>query len=100
MIVEVRDENGRVLPDQTVGKVWCTGPSLMTGYYRDPEATAACMADGWLDTGDMGYMSDGYVYIVRRAKALIIINVKNPRTPATEVAVEHMPAFKSGDMPA
>ena len=54
MTIEVRDEDGNILPDQTVGKVWCTGPSLMTGYFRDPESTAACMKDGWLDTGDMG----------------------------------------------
>jgi len=100
MIVEVRDENGRVLPDQTVGKVWCTGPSLMTEYYRDPEATAACMEGGWLDTGDMGYMSDGYVYIVGRAKDMIIINGKNHWPQDIEWAVEQLPGFKSGDIAA
>lgn len=100
MTVEIRDENGRVLPDQTVGKVWCSGPSLMTGYYRDPEATAACMADGWLDTGDMGYMSDGYVYIVGRAKDMIIINGKNHWPQDIEWAVEQLPGFKSGDIAA
>src|SRR3546814_3094094 len=42
MTIEVCDEAGNPLADQTVGKVWCTGPSLMTGYYRDPESTAAC----------------------------------------------------------
>ncbi|MBL0916573.1 MAG: fatty acyl-AMP ligase, partial [Sphingopyxis sp.] len=77
MTIEIRDEAGNLLPDQTVGKVWCTGPSLMTGYFRDPDATAACMADGWLDTGDMGYLSDGYIYIVGRAMDMIIINGKN-----------------------
>src|SRR3546814_8620752 len=40
MTVEVRDESGNVLSDQTVGKVWCTGPSLMTGYYRAPDRSA------------------------------------------------------------
>ncbi len=100
MTIEVRDEAGRALPDQTVGKVWCTGPSLMTGYYRDPEATAACMADGWLDTGDMGYMSKGYVYIVGRAKDMIIINGKNHWPQDIEWAVEQLPGFKSGDIAA
>jgi fatty-acyl-CoA synthase len=100
MKIEVRDENGAPLPDQTVGKVWCTGPSLMTGYYRDDAATAACMADGWLDTGDMGYLSRGYIYIVGRAKDMIIINGKNHWPQDIEWAVEQLPGFKSGDIAA
>lgn len=100
MTIAVRDEAGNVLPDQTVGKVWCTGPSLMTGYYRDPEATAACLVDGWLDTGDMGYLSNGYIYIVGRAKDMIIINGKNHWPQDIEWAVEQLPGFKSGDIAA
>ena len=100
MKIEVRDEDGALLPDRQIGKVWCSGPSLMTGYYRDPAATEACMADGWLDTGDMGYLSDGYVYIVGRAKDMIIINGKNHWPQDIEWAVEQLPGFKSGDIAA
>ena len=49
----------------------------MHSYFRDPEATAECLVDGWLDTGDMGYMVDGYLFIVGRAKDMTIINGKN-----------------------
>ena len=76
------------------------GPSVMVGYFRDDEATAACMVDGWLDTGDMGYMSSGYLYIVGRAKDMIIINGKNHWPQDIEWAVEQLPGFKQGDIAA
>lgn len=100
MTIEVRDADGSILPDRVIGKVWCTGPSLMVGYFRDPESTEACMADGWLDTGDMGYMSNGYIYIVGRAKDMIIINGKNYWPQDIEWAVEQLPGFKAGDIAA
>ncbi len=100
MIVEIRDEDGSVLADRRIGKVWTTGPSLMVGYFRDQEATDACMVDGWLDTGDMGYLGDGYLYIVGRAKDMIIINGKNHWPQDIEWAVEQLPGFKQGDIAA
>jgi fatty-acyl-CoA synthase len=100
MKVEIREEDGTVLPERAIGKLWASGPSIMTGYYRDDVSTAACMHDGWLDTGDMGYLSDGYVYIVGRAKDMIIINGKNHWPQDIEWAVEQLPGFKSGDIAA
>ena len=100
MAVEIRDEDGGTLPDRAIGKLWCSGPSLMVGYFRDAEATAACLRDGWLDTGDMGYLSDGYVYIVGRAKDMIIVNGRNHWPQDIEWAVEQLPGFKSGDIAA
>lgn len=100
MTVEIRDEDGARLSERQIGKVWTTGPSLMTGYFRDEEATRACMVDGWLDTGDMGYLSDGYLYIVGRAKDMIIINGKNHWPQDIEWAVEQLPGFKQGDIAA
>jgi fatty-acyl-CoA synthase len=100
MTVEVREEDGTPLPDGAIGKIWCKGPSVMVGYFRDPDATAACMADGWLDTGDMGYMSAGYIYIVGRAKDMIIVNGRNHWPQDIEWAVEQLPGFKAGDIAA
>ena len=100
MTVEIREEDGALLPEGAIGKIWCSGPSVMVGYFRDPEATAACMADGWLDTGDMGYMSDGYLYIVGRAKDMIIVNGRNHWPQDIEWAVEQLPGFKAGDIAA
>ena len=100
MAVEIREEDGTPLPERAIGKIWCSGPSIMAGYFRDPEATTACMVDGWLDTGDMGYMSDGYVYVVGRAKDMIIVNGKNHWPQDIEWAVEQLPGFKAGDIAA
>jgi fatty-acyl-CoA synthase len=100
MTIEIRDENRKPLADKTIGKVWCTGPSLMKEYFRDKESTDACLVDGWLDTGDMGYLSNGYIYIVGRAKDMIIINGKNHWPQDIEWAVEQLPGFKAGDIAA
>ena len=100
MTVEIREEDGTPLPDGAIGKLWCKGPSVMVGYFRDPAATEACMTDGWLDTGDMAYMSNGYIYIVGRAKVMIIVNGKNHWPQDIEWAVEQLPGFKAGDIAA
>jgi fatty-acyl-CoA synthase len=101
MDIEIRGEDGSVLPDRSIGRVLVRGASLMVGYFRDPEATAACLSeDGWLDTGDMGYLSAGYIFIVGRAKDMIIINGRNHWPQDIEWAVEQLPGFKSGDIAA
>ena len=100
MRVEVREEDGAPLPERAIGKIWCSGPSVMVGYFRDPDASAACLADGWLDTGDMGYLSDGYLHIVGRAKDMIIVNGRNHWPQDIEWAVEQLPGFKAGDIAA
>ena len=100
MAVEIRGEDGTPRGDHQIGKVWCRGPSVMHSYYRDEEATAACLVDGWLDTGDMGYMADDYLFIVGRAKDMIIINGKNHWPQDIEWAVEQLPGFHQGDIAA
>jgi fatty-acyl-CoA synthase len=101
MEIGIQDEEGQPLPDRAIGKVFARGPSIMHSYFRDEEATRACLGgDGWLDTGDMGYLSDGYLYIVGRAKDMIIINGRNHWPQDIEWAVEQLPGFKAGDIAA
>ena len=101
MEIEIRGGGGETLPERGIGKVHVRGASVMIGYFRDEEATAACLSpDGWLDTGDMGYLSGGYIYIVGRAKDMIIINGRNHWPQDIEWAVEQLPGFKSGDIAA
>jgi fatty-acyl-CoA synthase len=101
MAIEIRGGDGEILPDRGIGKVYVRGTSVMHSYFRDEESTRACLSDdGWLDTGDMGYMSKGYIFIVGRAKDMIIINGRNHWPQDIEWAVEQLPGFKSGDIAA
>jgi fatty-acyl-CoA synthase len=101
MEVEIRGPSDEVLPDRGIGKIYVRGASVMHSYFRDEESTRACLSDdGWLDTGDMGYMSSGYIFIVGRAKDMIIINGRNHWPQDIEWAVEQLPGFKSGDIAA
>ncbi len=100
MNVLITGEDGHARGDHQIGKVWCQGPSVMHSYFRDEGATEDCLVDGWLDTGDMGYMADGYLFIVGRAKDMIIINGKNHWPQDIEWAVEQLPGFNHGDIAA
>jgi fatty-acyl-CoA synthase len=71
--VAILDDDGRPRPDGEPGEICVQGPSVMLGYWRQPELTAAALAGGWLRTGDMGICdSDGYVYIVDRKKDMVV----------------------------
>lgn len=101
MVVEIRGEHGEIVAHHHIGKVWCRGSSVMHSYFRDPASTDAALVDGWLDTGDMGYVNaDGYLFIVGRAKDMIIINGKNHWPQDIEWAVEQLPGFHQGDIAA
>ncbi len=101
LTIEIRDEAGNTLADRQIGRVLVKGIGIMEGYFRDPEATAACLsADGWLDTGDMGYLVDGHIFIVGRAKDMIILNGKNHWPQDIEWAIEQLEGFKAGDIAA
>ena len=97
---EVRDEQGQILPDRQVGRIYVRGPSLMLGYFGEPEETARVLAeDGWLDTGDLGYFVDGQLVITGRAKDLILVNGRNVWPQDLEWAAEaDITSLRSGDV--
>ncbi|MEX0696114.1 MAG: fatty acyl-AMP ligase [Dongiaceae bacterium] len=100
-VVEVRDADGRVLPDRRLGRLFVKGPSVMAGYFGQPEATARVLgADGWLDTGDLGYTVAGAIVVTGRAKDLIIVNGRNIWPQDLEWAVEELPGLRRGDAAA
>lgn len=100
--IEVRDEMGKLLPDRHVGRIFARGPSLMAGYFADAaESARVLIADGWLDTGDLGYAIDGEVVVTGRHKDLIIVNGRNIWPQDIEWALEDsVGPLRAGDTAA
>jgi len=73
MEMTIRDEKGNILPIGERGEIVIKGENVMAGYWKNPEATASTIKDGWLYTGDLGAMDkDGYLYVYGRFKSLLI----------------------------
>ncbi|HEV3490365.1 MAG TPA: fatty acyl-AMP ligase [Reyranella sp.] len=99
--LEVRGADGKVLADREVGRIFVAGPSIMPGYFDEPEATRDVLSDdGWLDTGDLGYTLAGEVVVTGRAKDLIIVNGRNVWPQDIEWAIEARKVVKNGDAAA
>ncbi len=99
--IDIRDENGDTVGERGVGQIYVRGPSVMSGYFNDPDGTRNVLDDeGWLDTGDMGYMLGPALYIVGRAKDLIILNGRNHWPQDIEWTVEQIEGLRSGDSAA
>lgn len=75
--VMIVDDEGNGLAERQVGEVLARGNSMLSGYYKRPELTAAAIKNGWYYTGDMGYLSGGELFITGRKKDLIIVGGKN-----------------------
>ncbi|WP_168454914.1 class I adenylate-forming enzyme family protein [Sphingopyxis microcysteis] len=87
------DSDDRELPRGEIGEIIVKGPNVMQGYYNMPEATAETLRGGWLHTGDMAWMDEeGYVFIVDRAKDMIISGGENIYSAEVENAVASHPA--------
>ena len=73
--LKVCDEEGQELPQGQKGELWIKGGNVMAGYWRNEKSTAETIVDGWLHTGDLGYLHpDGWLYVLGRFKSLLIAN--------------------------
>ncbi len=94
--LRIVDERGGNLPEGRVGRLLISGPSLMQGYLGRPEATAQVLSGGWLDTGDLGFLSGGELYLTGRAKDLIVLRGRNYAPEGIEHAVSALPGTRTG----
>lgn len=75
--IEVVGDDGRVLPERTIGDIRVAGPSLMDGYFGNDDASSAAISGGWLRTGDLGFVDGGRLFVTGRAKDVIIKGGRN-----------------------
>lgn len=89
------DDNGNPLPAGTIGEILFKGPNIMKGYYKRPQETAEILRDGWLFTGDLGYMdTEGYIYITGYKKEMVITSGFNVYSREVEGVLCSIPGVK------
>lgn len=92
MQVRIVGPDGDELPAGEVGEVLLSGPMLIRGYWNRPEATAEAIIDGWLHTGDLGYLDDkGFLFLVDRAKDMVLRGGENVYCAEVEAAIYEHP---------
>jgi len=95
--VRIIDDAGQPRPDRQQGAIQFRGPSSFKGYFRRPDATAEVQReDGWVETGDLGYMDEGELFITGRVKDLIIKGGRNYYPHEIEAAAASVPGIRQG----
>ncbi len=99
--VKVIDDAGQELPDLRLGSVLVKGSSIMTGYFNNPEDTLRTLQPGnWLDTGDLGFLFEGDLYVTGRRIDVIIVNGRNIRAQDIEELAEQQPEVRTREASA
>lgn len=98
--IEIRNEAHLPLPDGGVGQIWISGRSVMKGYFEDADHDEEALIDGWLNTGDVGYMRSGSLFVLGRDKELIIIRGQNYYPTDFERAAAEVEGITSGKVAA
>jgi len=96
--VRIVDENGTTLPERHVGRIVARGRSVMDGYFDDPVATDEALTGGWLQTGDLGYLADGELFVCGRTKDLIIRHGRKYHPPDLESAIAGVDGIRSSSV--
>ena len=94
--VEIRDNGGLRLRPGRVGHVFVRGPSIMAGYFGQPELTDQVLHGGWLDSGDLGFVHDGELFVCGRHKEIVIVRGANHAPEEFEAALDGLPGVRSG----
>jgi acyl-CoA synthetase (AMP-forming)/AMP-acid ligase II len=94
--IELRSPDGEAVGEDTVGRIYVRGPSVMKGYFDDDAATARALSGGWLDTGDLGVLREGELYMVGRVKDLVIVRGGNHPPQEFEECLEGLPGLRPG----
>jgi len=94
--VIIRSEQDYSLEDGLEGKIMARGPSITPGYYHEPDLTDRIIRNNWLDTGDLGFINNGYLYITGRSKDLIIIRGRNIAPQEIESFLYDIGGIRSG----
>jgi long-chain acyl-CoA synthetase len=95
MTLRIVDEHGNDLAPGKVGEIWVKGTATMIGYWNNPEATAATLEEGWMKTGDLGYVdTDGYYWFVSRKKEIIVRGGSNISPLEVESVLYQHPAVR------
>ncbi len=90
-------EDGSEAGERELGEVCVSGPCVMRGYWGDDAATARCIKDGWLHTGDLGYLAGGELYLVGRIKDMVIIGGRNLFPEDVERCAERVSGMRKGN---
>jgi acyl-CoA synthetase (AMP-forming)/AMP-acid ligase II len=94
--LQVVDGDGEEVAAGRVGRVLVRGPSIMEGYFDRPEATAEVLDGGWLDTGDLGFLLDGELYLTGREKDVLILRGRSHSPSEVEAAVDDVEGVRTG----
>jgi fatty-acyl-CoA synthase len=94
--VRVVREDGGEAGEGEIGEITLAGPSVMLGYYRDEDSTAETIRNGWLQTGDLGYLSGGELFVCGRVKDIIIVNGRKYHPEDLEWAVDGVAGVRRG----
>jgi acyl-CoA synthetase (AMP-forming)/AMP-acid ligase II len=98
--VRLVDAQRAPVGERVAGRIELAGRSAMSGYWRDPESSAAAIADGWTKTGDVGFLDDGDLFVCGREKDVIIVRGRLVFPEEIETVARELPGIRTGGVVA